>query len=210
MIASLVLLAAAGWGMEDVLKIILMVVFGLIYLFNHLLGGGKAQKRRPARPADPRPAGRPDVQDEVAEFLKRATEKRSPPKRTEARPPAPPRPLRAESSEARLEPLPSNRWPQAVQPQVDNRELAQRAEQLSHVNQTEAAFQAHMQTFEHSVGRIHESASDAAAPPETADGRTQAAPTPASEVFATLLADAQSLRHAIILNEIIRRPEERW
>lgn len=205
------LLAAAGWGMEDVLKIIVMVIFGLIYLVNHFLGGVKAQKRRQARPANPRPSGKPEVQDEVADFLKRATEKRSPAKRAEARPAAPRRSAAAETVEPHLDSSPSSRWPQSVHSQVDNPELGQRAAQLSHVNQTEAAFQAHMQTFEHTVGRIHESASGAAVPSEMpGDGRNEAAPVPPSEVFAALLDDAQSLRQAIVLNEIIRRPEERW
>jgi hypothetical protein len=205
------ILLAAGWAMEDVLKIVVMVVFGLIYLFNHLLGGGKAQKRRPARPAEPRPAGRPEVKDEVAEFLKRATEKRSPPKPVQARPQAPRRPIPAENVEDRLEPSSASRWPQTVEPHVDNRDLADRASQLSHMNQTEAALQAHMQTFEHSVGRIHEAAADTAPSPETAaDGRNASPPATPGEIFAALLADPQSLRQAIILNEIIQRPEERW
>lgn len=210
MMACSVLLAAAGWGMEDVLKIIVMVVFGLIYLFNHLLGG-KGQKRRPARPAEPRPSGRPEVQDEVAEFLKRATEKRSSAKRAEGRQQTPRRPMPAEIVEPRLESSSSSRWPPMVQSHVDNPELAQRAAQLGHVDQTEAAFQAHMQTFEHSLGRIQVAASDAEPPPQQLpDGKSQPAATPAGEVFAALLGDAESLRQAIILNEIIRRPEERW
>lgn len=204
------LLLAAGWGMDEILKIIVMVVFGLIYLFNHLFGAGKAQKRRPARPAEPRPAGRPEVQDEVAEFLRRAAEKRAPAKRPDARPAAARRPIPAESVEPRAQ-APSSRFPQPMHSQVDNPELAQRAAQLGHVDQTEAAFQAHMQTFEHSVGSIREQdAPSAPALASPADGNLAAAPAPASEVFAAILADAQSLRHAIILNEIIRRPEERW
>lgn len=209
MSGSYIVLAAAGWGMEDVLKIIVMVVFGLIYLFNHLLGGAKAQNRRSARPAEPRPAGRPEVPDEVAEFLKRATEKRSPAKRAEARLQTPRRPMPAENVAPRSEPPPSDLWPQSIHSQVDNPELMLRATQLSHVDQTQAAFQAHMQTFEHSVGRLQESASDAMPSATGADGQTQAATTPAGEVF-SLLADPQNVRQAIILNEIIRRPEERW
>lgn len=200
-------LLAAGWGMDEILKIIVMVVFGLIYLFNHLIGSAKAQKRRPARPAEPRPAGRAEVQDEVADFLRRAAEKRSPAKRAAAGSPSLERPLPAEI----IEPPPTSRWPQSVYAQVDNPELAQRAAQLGHVEQTESAFQAHMQTFEHSVGSIQEA--DVQTAPSSAssvDGSTAVASAPASEVFAALLADAQNLRQAIILNEIIRRPEERW
>lgn len=216
MTASFVLLGAA----DDWLKWVPVIVF-LIYLINHFIGmAGKQQQRRPARPearpdprvARPRSGGRPEVQDEVAEFLKRAAEKRSGAKPAEVRPAQPRRVAPPEIVEARaVEEMPSDRWPEPVRPQVDNRELTQRAGHLTHVDRTEAAFQAHMQVFDHSVGRIHEST---ATPPPAAAGQADVAPqtltAPPNEIFAALLADPQSLRQAIILNEIIERPVERW
>ena len=216
MTASFALLAAA----EDWIR--LVPVLGLlIYLINHFIGmAGKQQQRRQVRPEvrpeqrgpRPRPAGRQDVQDEVAEFLKRAAEKRSATKPAEGRPAQPRRVAPAEIIEARaVDELPSNRWPETVRPQVENRDLAERAGHLAHVGRSEAAFQAHMQVFEHTVGRINESAAN---PPSSAGGQSDVAPqtinAPPNEVFAALLADPQSLRQAIILSEIMERPVERW
>ena len=217
MIASFLLLGAA----DDWFKWVPVIVF-LIYLINHFIGmaGKQQQPRRPVRPearpdprvARPRPAGRPEVQDEVAEFLKRAAEKRSATKPAEARPAQPRRVAPPEIVEARaVEEMPSDRWPEPVRPQVENRELAERAGHLTHVDRTEAAFQAHMQVFDHTVGRIHETA---AIPTPVGTGQSDVAPqtvsAPPNEIFASLLSDPQSLRQAIILNEIIERPVERW
>lgn len=201
-------LLAAGWGMEEILRIVVLLVFGLIYLINHFVGAAGKAQRKPGRPNPPapRPGGRQEMQDEVAEFLKRATEKRTAPKPVEQRPPQPRRPAPIEIVEAHaVEELPSSRWPQTVQPHVDNRDLAQRAAHLTHVDQSEAAFQAHMQVFDHTLGRIN----DTAAPAAPSEAVSQAA-LPANEIFAALLADPQSLRQAIVLNEIMVRPTERW
>jgi len=212
------------------IKVIGGIIVALIYLVNHIVGAtGKAQQRRQVRPEarpDPRaarprpatPAGRPDMQDEVAEFLKRAAEKRSATKSAEPqsaqqrRPPArSASTTAAEIVEARtVEELPSSRWPDPVQPHVGNRDLAQRAGHLAHVDRGDAAFQAHMQAFDHQVGRFSESAATLPTPGDAHDTGPQTINAPPNEVFAALLSDPQSLRQAIILNEIIERPVERW
>jgi hypothetical protein len=67
-----------------------------------------------------------------------------------------------------------------------------------------------MQVFEHQVGRFHESAANASPGETHSDAAPQTINAPPNEVFAALLSDPQSLRQAIILNEIIERPVERW
>lgn len=208
---------------ETVIKVVGGIIVALIYVVNHIVGAtGKVQQRRQMRPearpdpraARPRPAvpgGRQEVQDEVAELLKRAAEKRSSTKQ----PPAPQRrpvsPASPEIVEARaVHEIPSSRWPNAVPTHVGSRDLAQRTEQLAHVDRGEAAFQAHMQVFEHQVGRINESDANSPAPLDVRDAGPQTINAPPNEVFAALLSDPQSLRQAIILNEIIARPVERW
>jgi hypothetical protein len=223
-------------------EIIAGVVIAIIYVFNHLITVAAKQQRRQVRPEmrpdhrGPRPAGKPDAQDEVAEFLRRAAEKRSATKTGEARPlqsaTVPERvdprivemraaaqkrqaanrstaAVPAEIIEARaVEPLPSSRWPNPVQSHVDTRELAERVGHLTHVDRTEAAFQAHMQSLDHPVGRIADVTGSQPAP---AAGTGQTTPAPMlSDLFASLLSDPQNLRQAIILNEIIERPVERW
>jgi hypothetical protein len=217
-------------------EIIGAVIVATIYVFNHLITVAGKQQRRPARPEvrpeqrGPRPAGgKPVVQDEVAEFLKRAAEKRSTTKTAEGRPAqerVDPRIVEmraaaqkrqsanrsaapAEIVEARtVEPLTPSRWPGPVHSHVDTRDLAERAGQLMQVDRADAAFQAHIQSLDHQVGRINES--DAGQPSTPADAGPQTIVAPPNEVFAALLSDPQSLRQAIILNEIIERPVERW
>jgi hypothetical protein len=222
-----------------IIKVVGAVVVGLIYLVNYFIAAAARQQRRQMRPEarpDPRaarPGGRPDVQDEVAEFLKRAAEKRSGNKPAEGRPTQEridPRiqemraaaqkrqatnrpPAMAEIVEARevrplesrtIDSLASGR--RSVQTHVDTRELADRAGHLTHVDRTEAAFQTHMQSLDHQVGRIDESVASSA----PVEAGSQAVVAPLNELFAALLADPQSLRQAIVLNEIIERPVERW
>jgi hypothetical protein len=120
---------------EDWVKIVILAIGGLIYLINHFLGAAKAQQRRPMRPEGrpearpPRPravGGRQDVPDEVAEFLKRAAEKRTATAQAEPRPGQPRRVAdspaglpSAEIVEARaIEELPSGRWPNPMQPHL--------------------------------------------------------------------------------------------
>ncbi|HVA48902.1 MAG TPA: hypothetical protein VNH11_21225 [Pirellulales bacterium] len=202
------------------IKVVVAAGLALVYLVNYAAQvAGKGQKRPPMRPearpdprARPRPAGRQDVQDEVAEFLKRAAEKRTAGRPAE-QPPQPQRRALPRSAggpapeivEARaVEEMPSSRWPEPVQSHVDTHQLSGRAEQLAHADRGDAAFQAHMQLFDHQVGRIHESA-----PPTSettqAGGPGQAPGAPLNEVFARLLADPDNVRQAIVLNEIIQR-----
>lgn len=240
------ILFAADWIW--LFKIGGIIVVGLIYLINNLIqAANKVQRRPPPRPETrpdprmrPRPAGRPSPQDEVAEFLRRATEKRAAkggdgrsaePRRAAAGEPVDPRILEmraaAEKRQAAGRPpaappieivdaravneLPSGRWPksQTVETHVDTRQLAERAEQLMQVDRGDAAFEAHMQVFDHQVGRIHEAVSPA--PGDATQPGASAEATPAlRDVFAGLLADPQSVRQAIVLNEIIQRPVDRW
>jgi hypothetical protein len=212
---------------EDWVKIVILAIGGLIYLINHFLGAAKAQQRRPMRPEGrpearpPRPravGGRQDVPDEVAEFLKRAAEKRTATAQAEPRPGQPRRVAdspaglpSAEIVEARaIEELPSGRWPNPMQPHLESSDLAERSGHSASADRADAAFHAHMQVFEHQVGRFHESAANASPGETHSDAAPQTINAPPNEVFAALLSDPQSLRQAIILNEIIERPVERW
>ncbi|HUY92200.1 MAG TPA: hypothetical protein VMV10_25900 [Pirellulales bacterium] len=206
---------------QSTLRILGVIVVALIYVFNHFVGSAKAQQRRPPR-ADPRlrpPApGKQEVNDEVAEFLRRTAE------RSTKRPPEPqmapqaPRPLverRTLSAplwgdlvevEAIDEPPTGAGVASSVQQHLNNREFAERARQLGSVDQEERAFEAQVhQAFDHQVGHLAmraEEPAPGAAPP--------AAPAISSQTLAALLADPQNLRGAIVLNEILQRPTDRW
>jgi hypothetical protein len=220
----------------DMFKLILLVVVGLIYLVNYLVGGNgaKAQQRRPMKP-EPRPAPRPrprsvsprfaaqgpgsSSSDDVSELLRRAAGKRGQPARSAVPPPIEPEPTRrlvASLDDTSFGSLhsPENSPPTGsgvsgyVQQQLGNRAFDER--HLSHLEQSESDFAAHtQQMFQHTVGHLAAQTS-AAADADAAPSPTTPPANPVAETVGALLADPRSLRQAVILNEILDRPVARW
>jgi hypothetical protein len=74
------------------------------------------------------------------------------------------------------------------------------------VDQADDKLQARLhQVFDHDLGRLKKSASATAATPH----ESLAADVTVSEVL-TMLRNPQSIRDAIVLSEVLRRPEDRW
>lgn len=194
------------------LRIIFVIVVALVYVFNHFVGAVKAQQRKPPRPElRPRAPGKQEVNDEVAEFLRRTAE-RSGKKPPEPQAPQPPsrRPLveRGELVEVEAvdEPPTGAGVASHVRQHLSNREFDQRASQLGSVEQEQRAFETQLhQTFDHQVGHLAMRSEDAAAAASPSAAGALTGPS-----IAALLADPQNLRSAIVLNEILRRPTERW
>jgi hypothetical protein len=62
--------------------------------------------------------------------------------------------------------------------------------------------------FDHSVGQLRKQATDSApAPPE---GPHDQAPAVSSSAIAQMMRSQQAIRNAIILGEILHRPEQNW
>ncbi len=217
MIAAFVPLLADA----EIFKVIGFIIVALIWIFNHFVGAKGPQRRPPRADMRPRPpgapAGRQEVNDEVAEFLRRTAERTAGKKRTE--PEAAP-PARQPLSERRLNRMPSSREPvEAVavdeSPEVslaehvqefDSHLLSERTRRMTQMEQESRSFQAEVQhDFDHQLGRL------AQRHPETADSG-QAPPVQASSAasLAALLADPENLRNVVVLNEILRRPTDRW
>lgn len=64
------------------------------------------------------------------------------------------------------------------------------------------------QTFDHKIGQLGKSTMESAAVSPSESARSAAAPGAAS--IAQMLLDPHSLRNAVILVEILRRPEDLW
>ncbi len=209
----------------ELLKVIGFIIVALIYAFNYFVGA-KGQQRKPPRPEmRPRPpgapAGRQEVSDEVAEFLRRTAE------RTGGKKPAQPevaQPQRRPLSERRLkslpasastadtetvevvavdEPAPADSIAAHVQ-QFDTRILGERSGQPTQAEQESRLLQSHVQqTFDHQLGRLAQRTPDAPTAGES--------PAPISaESIAELLANPENVRGAVVLNEILQRPTDRW
>ena len=191
---------------------------------------GLPRQPRPQAPVQPA-AQRPlDPAEEVAEFLRQAQSRRSgapsqapmPLPKPAVRPAAGPPPSRGQRKPSKPAPRPAARTPLApqnapsdrkgelgqgvgrhVQEHLSTEEFAQRASRPTNVAVAEDANEARLkQVFSHRVGTL----GDVTMPPP------DDAPVLRQPVLnlAALLADGNSLRQMIVVNEVLRRPEERW
>ena len=222
-------LIADGEGVLFFLIVILFTVIGgLTQLFKKLQEGQQDPRRprpgpRPAhRPGGVRPGGaranvppgRDPVRDEVQQFLREAADRRGGPRPQQARrvgPPPAERPIV-------LEEVPE---PDSVAEHVRQQVPGQRFGDLSsdvgeHLARTGEVVEEHVhKVFDHRVGRLEgtpgESAYAAQAEEaESPEDRIDALPQTAAAGLAAMLAEPTSLRRAILLSEILQRPEHRW
>jgi len=210
------------WADFDWVKLVVPLVMFAVWVFNRLMGGespaakqAKARQQARAKPPQPAAGERQRVEDEVGEFLRRAAQQRGarePVAPPASPPPKPPKPLRKPLSADERRGNASQAAPTAaptrapeLAPSIGTAigsRIAQRSVQAVEVTQAEEAMESHLaEAFGHQVG--------------TLGGEThpldvvEAAPSPAAEL-AALLRDPRSVRDAVIVSEILRRPEERW
>jgi len=216
------LLADGEWA-----TYVFFIVSFAVYVLNKLFGGEAAkkgqQRPRPAPLSPPQPPPeRQRVEDEVAEFLRRATQSKE--SRSSTSPPAPPKPSRAAQEEPapvrRLSPKrdvdaplyddepPTPRGP--MTPSTLGQKKAPAAKRSSaarakDVDQADEAMEAHIhQARDHKVGDLTSSAPTATSDQQPATGENRALSV------GELLRDPHSIRDAIVVSEILRRPTHRW
>lgn len=231
-VAQFVLIAA---GLEW-LKFVFVIVFFLVWIFNNLLSDKAKAKGKPLqRPQVPPPrpdageagagGGQPQLAGEIEEFLKRANQKRQEkvrrkqPAKAAAKPapPTPPKPARRlvqESSQGQdFEVSTGKSVAEHVQKHLDTRGFTERAEHLmdEDIRKADAEREAHRkQVFEHKVGRLADTSTAEAAPAGPTAATTATIDAAAAMPLAALLANPQGLKQAIVLNEVLSRPEHRW
>lgn len=201
---------------------------------------GQGFPRPRGAPPPPGGGPQPPAQDplaEVQDFLRRALERQlNPQQPPPAAPPPPPRyeststggaPTKRASPKTGKPPrkqrrarMPSDEHvleaqlaqesvAEHVAEHLDTHEFADRARQLSKVEKTERQIGEHVsQVFSHQVGTL------ATASNETG-GATESPPqrpilSPSSSDLAAALHDPARLRQALVMQEVLRRPEERW
>ena len=229
--APLPLAAAVDW-----FKIVIWVVVIGAWAINQLMAmKNKAEAAKPKLPQPPRPQGNPaagprGLLDEVERFLKDARKNVEQAQQRSTKPPAASggRPKPAKTSQAqrsnkeRQKPKPPQPPRRKVEPErvvddverggsvaqhvkqhLDTSRFDQRAEQLSKLRQTiDQDIGAHVKSvFDHQVGTLASSSTPAA--------EVESAPPPA-QTLAALLRDPQGVRNAVILQEILRPPVDRW
>lgn len=174
--------------------------------------------------ASSRPADDP-LAREIEEFLRRAQSQRpGQPVRTAPPPPplpSPPPPPRPRLSEELVASELSHRPPTTVAEHVQTHLGSSRMGEVGSkdlgqgVAKSENRLEAHLrQVFEHQVGTLASAPGEAAREPTPVEPSTPAdritieAPSPAA--LAAVLADPAGMRQALLLSEILNRPEHRW
>ncbi len=161
------------------------------------------------------------MSDEIEEFIRRAAERRKqsqgqrkPETRPQSQSPSRPRSLpqqdvvEAEIVSAEVVEHVSS----SVAQHLSNRQFADRA---SHLGEETALaddkLEAHLhQKFDHQIGRLGKSTLKDQDLGETAGSAATVGYVSSSQVLADLLRSPQSIRNAIILKEILDRPEHFW
>jgi hypothetical protein len=200
----------------------------------------KPPARPAVPPRPPKPRLDDPIANEVEEFLRRAAQARqSGEKKAERRAAQPARPILAEPMPSKSpggvlrgkavevvrerapatpspgEPALGDEVGQHVKTFLNEDAFAKRAQQLgTEVTQIDTQIDQHLhQTFDHALGKLATVPGEAAVAPTAVEPEGEAitiaaAVSPANLFFA--LSDPDSIRQAIVLNEILRRPEERW
>jgi hypothetical protein len=216
------------WAVDagDLIAIAIVILFFVVPAVLQLLSKLQGPPRPPAgrRPAA-RPPARPapkNVQDEIADFLRRAAQGRAagapPPRRPAARP-VQAQPVREVPVEAEV--LPGAPLGQEMRDHVrqylDSADFArQRAELGRELTEAEDLLAAQLQEkFGHELGRLGRTPRESAAGAQVVeapepDDRIGELPPTAAVGLPALLATAEGLQQAIIIHEIIERPEHRW
>ncbi len=226
----------------DWVKPAIFLALFVVYVIKEAVSAAHKAARPAAQPRRPpvELAQRQQINEEVGDFLRRAAERRAVlTTRTAESTPAQPKPAlrgapsggqaatlaKTSSRRALAEPLvevvevqPTRRNVGSgavaahVQQHLDNRQFAERASQLSHVQEAGATASTRIHdVFDHQVGSLAQAAGDQT----PADGGMEAAPPlqfpqVTASGLAAMLRDPDGLRQAITINEILHRPVERW
>jgi hypothetical protein len=222
-------LGAAGAG--EVWAVIVFLIVIISWLVQSLGRMRGPQRPPPGRVAPRRPPAQP-MEDEIGEFLRRAAQRRGgqvptqpppsqrgprpadPTRRPARREPPQPQPVRAEVVRERLA---RSSAEQRVGSGVDTSDIEHRSEQLGvGVARAEAELDQHLhKVLDHEVSSLAGAVGETLMPSTTAEPlAADAAPaeplTAVAVGIATVLGNVENIRQAIIINEILHRPVERW
>ena len=203
-----VVLLGAG---SDLLSIIFVIIFIVIPLIRAMT----SRMREGAQPANPVPPGRREggrVQEQIDEFLRRAAQRRG------GQPAAATAPQPAEAVAEEDVPV-GGRVGQQVQTYMDTSEFRRRGEELGgDIAQADQQFTQQVgQAFSGKVGRLASRPGETAQPLEVASAEPSgpeylARPTldalpEAGSGLAEFLGSPENIAQAVIMSEILRRPE---
>jgi hypothetical protein len=205
-------------GAEEIVPAVIAILIMLVSGLSQRLGkprqpqGPAGEPQRPAAAAPPRqvPVEEQAMEDEIGEFLRRTAKRRGP----QAAPPAALEPVLVEPE--RTGPI-GGRVEEHVKDFLNAGEFSHRTAALGgEVAQADEQLGQHLhQVFDHNVSSLAATPGEVSAQPAAvvgpaADLAALELPATAAAGFAALLSDMENVRQAIVINEILRRPEERW
>ena len=239
MIGLFPLAAIEDW-LRFAVPLVFIIVYVVNHLLAALRAAPAAPRNDPRRKADagPRPPRPPQPQaaqptpeqaklnTEIEQFLKRAGERQgdrlkreSPikpasklPKQTAKQPPRQPK----RDASVAVEPLPQRSFDSvasSVEKHLGHRGFAQRSEHLADdIVHADQQMEDHLQkAFSRKVGTLADAKPSGAQPATDAvPAATTADRSDVGLALAGMLANPQTLKQMIVLNEILRRPDDHW
>lgn len=206
-------LFAAGWDAGDVIQIVIVFFIFVVPIISQLFKKIRQIPPPDQRPLPPRPAPL-GVADEIEDFMHRAAQRKPIQAKRQSATAASPvvaEPVRAEVVHERLV---AGQVDKHVETHINERKFDKREASLGRqVAQTGSELSQHLhQVFDHHVGSLGDVPNNAGEssslkPPEVT---TAEAPSLFITGLFDLLNNPDSIRQAIVLNEILRRPDERW
>ena len=176
----------------------------------------KLQQKPPLARPRPQPPDQAPIQSEIEEFLHRAAGQpvENPPAAATvvvepATAPRASRPTGRKADEEKADEPVGDEVVKHVEKFLDESDFSRRTSRLGgEVIQADAQLDQRLkQTFSHEVGRLSQKGGETASAPAVEESAEAAAP---AFDFAAIFTNPVLFRQAILANEILRRPEERW
>ncbi len=219
----------------DIIGVLVFIVIGLLSVVGQIMNKAKENRQKAApprpRPRPPQPQLRQQqpqprqqqgpLVNEIDQFVRQAAQRRGEggrqpvaqgqggrPQPIQRRPLVQQPPVEAVPVEL-LEPVADDAASVAehVRTHVSSRHVGTVGSRTlqSQVDQADENMEEHVhEVFDHKLGRL------SGMPGETADQSGTSIPPTAAAGMAAMLADASSIRQAIVLSEILQRPEHNW
>ena len=224
-------LLALGEGAIIAIIVVLTIIAQLIAKWREMQAMANKPNAGQPNPARPKPApGNDPLADEIGEFLRRATQRRGQagqqPKRAGGAPPARAqegrrtRSSRPGRTEQPAQPIPVEAEPadesvaEHVQEHLKSTFKRINPELGTEVAEADDKIEARLhQVFDHRVSLLSTVPGEAARPPaadQPGAPRRAAAAIPLAAAVAGIFANPATVSQAILIHEILRRPEERW
>ena len=204
----------AALDVKEVIQIVVVFLIFVVPIISQLV-----KKVRQIPPPDQRPlpprAAPVDVADEIEDFMRRAAGRQPARGQRQVAAPSPvvAEPVRAEVVAERPS---GGQLGDQVKSHFSEYQFNRSESKLGkEVGQTGSELNQRLhQVFDHHVGKLEAAPDKAPGSPSIEPQKLAAAATEVPSLFTTglfdLLSNPDSIRQAIVLNEVLQRPEERW